>query len=69
MYEINSITCIAVNELLKNNKINKEYIKKVKPDYIVILPWNLKAEIMEQLSFIRKWKGKFVIPIPNMRVV
>ena len=46
-----------------------EYIKKVKPDYIVILPWNLKAEIMEQLSFIRKWKGKFVIPIPNMRVV
>ena len=46
-----------------------EYIKKVKPDYIVILPWNLKDEIMEQLSFIRKWKGKFVIPIPNMRVV
>ena len=46
-----------------------EYIKKVKPDYIVILPWNLNDEIMEQLSFIRKWKGKFVIPIPNMRVV
>jgi len=48
---------------------NPEYIKKVKPDYIVILPWNLKDEIMEQLSFIHKWKGKFVIPIPNMRVV
>ena len=40
-----------------------------KPDYILILPWNIADEIMEQLSFIRKWGGKFIIPIPEVRVI
>jgi SAM-dependent methyltransferase len=39
-------------------------IRDTKPDYVVILPWNLKDEIMEQLQFIRKWGGLFVVPIP-----
>ncbi|MFC5448774.1 class I SAM-dependent methyltransferase [Paenibacillus aestuarii] len=44
-------------------------IKLTRPDYVLILPWNLKEEIMDQLSFIRNWSGKFIIPIPNVLVV
>jgi len=43
-------------------------IRETQPDYVVILPWNLKTEIMEQLSFIREWGGKFVVPIPKVTV-
>jgi len=43
-------------------------IRETKPDYIVILPWNLKDEIMQQLQFIREWGGKFVVPIPKVAV-
>ena len=43
-------------------------IKDTKPDYILILPWNIKTEIMEQINFINSWGGKFIIPIPNVMV-
>jgi SAM-dependent methyltransferase len=43
-------------------------IRETKPDYVVILPWNLKDEIMEQLQFIREWGGRFVVPIPRVAV-
>jgi SAM-dependent methyltransferase len=43
-------------------------IRETKPDYVVILPWNLKDEIMEQLQFVREWGGKFVVPIPRVAV-
>jgi SAM-dependent methyltransferase len=43
-------------------------IRETKPDYVVILPWNLKDEIMEQLQFIREWGGRFVVPIPKVAV-
>jgi 2-polyprenyl-3-methyl-5-hydroxy-6-metoxy-1,4-benzoquinol methylase len=43
-------------------------IKEDKPDYVLILPWNIKNEIMEQLSFIREWGGKFAVPIPEIEV-
>jgi len=46
-----------------------EKIMATKPDFVFILPWNIKDEIMEQMSFIRKWGGKFVIPIPKFEVV
>lgn len=46
-----------------------EKIKETKPDYILILPWNIKDEVIEQLSFIRTWGGKFIIPIPELKVV
>ncbi|GAC1687487.1 MAG: class I SAM-dependent methyltransferase [Candidatus Acidiferrum sp.] len=39
-----------------------------KPDYVVILPWNLKNEIIEQLGFIREWGGRFVVPIPEVAI-
>lgn len=46
-----------------------EKIRITKPDFVFILPWNIKDEIMEQMSFIRDWGGKFVIPIPKLEVI
>jgi hypothetical protein len=43
-------------------------IREARPDYVFILPWNFKDEIMEQMSCIREWGGKFVVPIPETRV-
>jgi len=46
-----------------------DYIKQTCPDYVLILPWNVKEEIMEQMAFIREWGGQFVVPIPEVRVL
>jgi SAM-dependent methyltransferase len=43
-------------------------IGETRPDYLLILPWNLKEEIMEQMAGIRAWGGRFVVPIPNLHV-
>jgi hypothetical protein len=42
-----------------------EAIDAARPDYVLILPWNLEAEITQQLAHIRDWGGQFVIPIPT----
>lgn len=44
-------------------------IRETKPNYVLILPWNIKDEIIEQMFFIREWGGKFVIPIPKINVL
>lgn len=44
-------------------------ILQTKPDYVLILPWNLKEEIMSQLEYIRQWEAKFILPIPKVEVV
>ncbi len=43
-------------------------IQETKPDYLLILPWNLKEEIMKQMAHIRNWGGKFIVPIPEVKV-
>lgn len=43
-------------------------IRETKPDYVLILPWNFKDEIIQQNFFIREWGGQFVVPIPEVRV-
>ena len=43
-------------------------IKTTKPDYLLILPWNIKNEIMEQMKYILQWGGRFIIPIPKIKV-
>lgn len=43
-------------------------IVETKPDYVVILPWNIKKEVIEQIGIIREWDGKFVTLIPNIEV-
>lgn len=49
--------------------MNEAWLKEQKPDYIIILPWNLKDEITKQLHYINEWGGKFVIPIPKLEVI
>ena len=44
-------------------------IRKTRPEYVVILPWNLKDEIVGQLSDIREWGGRFVVPMPKVEVI
>ena len=48
--------------------VKEDEIKSMKPDYVLILPWNIKDEITEQLSYIRKWDGKFVVAVPEIKV-
>jgi hypothetical protein len=43
-------------------------IKQTRPDYLLILPWNLKDEIMKQNMYVREWGGQFVVPIPAVKV-
>ena len=45
-----------------------ERIAETKPDYVLILPWNFKDEIIQQLSFVREWGCRFIVPIPEVRV-
>jgi SAM-dependent methyltransferase len=48
--------------------VNEDRLKEVKPDYVIILPWNLKIEIVKQLDYIRSWEGKFVTAVPELRI-
>ena len=46
-----------------------EKVLSTKPDYLLILPWNLKDEIIDQMSFIRDWNGKFVVLMPKIEII
>ncbi|QEG34822.1 class I SAM-dependent methyltransferase [Bythopirellula goksoeyrii] len=62
---------VKQNTLLPGSRIpvyTPERIAETRPDYVLILPWNLREEIMEQLSYIRQWGGKFVVPIPETQI-
>ena len=59
------------NHLLPGTRIpihGPEKIAETKPDYVLILPWNLKDEISRQMAHIREWGGKFVVPIPEVQI-
>lgn len=49
--------------------VTEERIKNDKPDYIIILPWNIKDEIVKQLDYVKTWGCKFVVPIPKLQVI
>jgi hypothetical protein len=49
--------------------VNEDHLKNDQPDYIIILPWNLKDEITQQLSYIKQWGGQFIVPIPQLQVI
>ncbi len=46
-----------------------ERIRETRPDYVLILPWNLKQEITRSMAYIREWGGRFVVPIPAVEVL
>jgi SAM-dependent methyltransferase len=48
--------------------VSPEVLLEAKPDYLIILPWNLRDEIMRQLSDVRDWGGRFVTPVPMVRI-
>jgi 2-polyprenyl-3-methyl-5-hydroxy-6-metoxy-1,4-benzoquinol methylase len=49
--------------------LSPDAIKLHKPDYLLILPWNIKDEVVEQMAHIREWGGKFVVPIPQLEIL
>lgn len=49
--------------------VNEEMIKKEKPDFIIIFPWNLKNELFSQLGYIKEWNGSFVLPVPELEII
>ncbi|MGN6416039.1 MAG: methyltransferase domain-containing protein [Pseudobacter sp.] len=49
--------------------VDLEHLKQHQPDFVIILPWNIKEEIVQQLAFIRNWKGQFVVPIPSLQIL
>jgi hypothetical protein len=49
--------------------VEERYLREQKPDFVIIFPWNIKSEIMDQLSYIRDWGGKFVMAIPEMQII
>jgi SAM-dependent methyltransferase len=49
--------------------LNESHLRSNKPDFVLILPWNLKDEITAQLEYIKEWNGKFVIPIPELQII
>ena len=48
--------------------VAEEHLRNNRPEYVVILPWNLKTEVMEQLSYIRDWGGVFVTAVPELKI-
>lgn len=46
-----------------------DQIREDKPDYVLILPWNIKEEIIEQMGYIREWGGRFIVPIPHVHII
>lgn len=48
--------------------LGPDLLAEVKPDYLIVLPWNLEDEIVEQMQDIRNWGGKFVVAIPSLRI-
>ena len=60
------------NTLLPGSRIpvlEPSEIEKVKADYVLILPWNLTDEIVEEMACIREWGGHFIVPIPSVKVL
>jgi hypothetical protein len=48
--------------------MDEAHLKLSRPDYVVILPWNLREEVMAQLDYIRAWGGQFVTAIPKLEI-
>jgi hypothetical protein len=49
--------------------MNDAHLKQTKPQYVIILPWNLKEEITQQLAYIKEWGGRFIIPVPRLEII
>jgi SAM-dependent methyltransferase len=48
--------------------VNEDHLRQARPDYVAILPWNLRTEVVEQLAYIREWGGQFVTAVPSLKI-
>ena len=71
------LACVVDKNPVKQNKylpgcripiVTEKHLKEIKPDYVLILPWNLEHEVVAQLAYIREWGGKFVTAVPSFKV-
>jgi hypothetical protein len=63
---------VKQNRLLPGTRIPvraPEAVFETRPDYLLILPWNIKDEVTQQMAGIREWGGRFVVPIPTAKVL
>lgn len=49
--------------------VSEEEITRLKPDYIVIFPWNIKEEVMKQLNYVREWGCEFIVVVPRLEIL
>ena len=49
--------------------VTEAQLKQTRPDYVLILPWNLRTEVVEQLAYVREWNGQFVTAVPSLKVI
>tara|TARA_Y100000389_G_C17463386_1_gene523493 strand:+ start:1596 stop:2819 length:1224 start_codon:yes stop_codon:yes gene_type:complete len=49
--------------------VSEKKISEIKPEYVLILPWNIKEEVIEQLSYTRNWNSKFVVAVPELKIL
>ena len=49
--------------------VNEKFLKDAQPEYVIIFPWNIKDEIVKQLSYIKDWGGKFVVAVPFLQII
>lgn len=49
--------------------LNEREIRNARPDYVLILPWNIQDEIQKQLSYIKSWRGKFLLAVPKLKII
>ena len=60
------------DKFLPGNRIpvvSEAHLRADRPDFVLILPWNLKTEVMDQLAYVRAWGGKFVTAVPHLEVL
>ena len=48
--------------------VSEDRLIEERPDYVVILPWNLREEVMQQLAYVQEWGGKFVTAVPDLKL-
>ena len=55
-------------EFCVHSPSDQSALKRERPAYVVVLPWNLRDEVMQQLAYIREWGGRFVTAVPHLDI-
>ena len=58
----------AENSERRADIVEEDQLKATQPDFVVLFPWNLREELVDQLHYIREWGGRFVVAIPKLDI-